>query len=93
MEYDLNFWANGRRPILFEKWKRTSTFGQNGRRPQFQGKWKTSSILRKMEDNLNFEENGRLLHLLGKWILRKMKANLIFRVKGRQPIFCFVYGR
>ena len=46
----------GRRPQLFGK----------GRRPQFSGKWKTTSIFWKIEDDLNFLENGRQPQFSGK---------------------------
>ena len=36
----------------------TSPFLANERRPQFFCKWKTTSIFLKMEDDLNFLENG-----------------------------------
>ena len=57
MEDDHNFFLNGRRPTLF--WR-------NGRQPHFWAKWKTTSILRKMEDDLNFKVNGRRPKFQGK---------------------------
>ena len=57
---DINIYIflNGRRSHFLRKLKTTSIFG-NLRQPQFKGKWKTSSILTLIEDDLNFNINGR----------------------------------
>ena len=45
MEDDLNFLENGRRP----------QFSEDGRQPQFSKHWKRTSMLKLMEDDLNFK--------------------------------------
>ena len=45
----------------------------NVRRPQYFPQWKVTSIIWKMEDNLNYLEKGRRPQLYGKW-----KTTLIF---------------
>ena len=68
MEDDLNFFTNGRQPQFFENGRQLQSL-ENGRRNQYCGKCKTTSIIFpmegdlfiiwKMEDDLNYLENGR----------------------------------
>jgi hypothetical protein len=86
MEDDLNF-LNGRRPQIFWKWKKTSTFLKLEDDLILFCKWKKKSkiwkieedlILFKMEDDLKCFENGRQKKI-------KMEDYLICFKNGRQP--------
>ena len=72
MEDDLNFFENGRRPQLFQKWKTTSIFSKMEDDLNFFKKTKTTSIFSKNEDDLNF--------------FQKWKTTLLF-LNERQPQF------
>ena len=71
LEDDLNYFAMGRRPQFFGKWKTTSILRKMEDDHNFKlmgdyfnflffGKLKTTSTLRKMKDDLIFKVNGRL---------------------------------
>ena len=80
MEDNLNFFLNGRRPQIFEKWKTTSNFGKWKTISNLK-KWKTTSNLKKMEDYLEFFKSGKNKKN-SKW-----KTTSIFKVNGRRSLF------
>ena len=53
MEDNLNILAYGRLPQYFGKWNKNLNILENRRRRQYFGKQKTTSILWKMEDDIN----------------------------------------
>jgi DICT domain-containing protein len=64
-------------------------FFLNGRRPQFFFKWKTTSILLKMEDNLNFflmEEDLNIFVISRQPQYLQTEDDLINIVDGSQPL-------
>ena len=63
MEYDLNYFLNGRQ----SQSKGDLKFEGNGRQPQFFDKWKTTSICWQMEDDLIYFVNGRQPQCHFKW--------------------------